>query len=75
MYVDMVKMNFTREQLAKNSDYASRKINIFACMGLQHAKLCKTLSFYRTYRTHGCLGLTDATTNTEHAAEDNQWIS
>ncbi|KIM81161.1 hypothetical protein PILCRDRAFT_8861 [Piloderma croceum F 1598] len=50
-------MNFTREQLAKNSDYASRKINtVFARMGLQHAKLY-------------------ATTNTEHAAEDNQWIS
>ena len=35
----------------------------------------KTLSLYRAYCAHGCLGPADASTNTKHAAEDNQWIS
>jgi hypothetical protein len=34
----------------------------------------KSLSLYRAYCTHGCLGPADASTNSEHAVEDNQWI-
>ena len=71
----MVKMSephqrATREDL-KLRLAQDQHIHTSACQALFE----KTLSLYRTYCTHGCLGPADTSTDTEHTVEDNQWIS
>jgi hypothetical protein len=65
MYVDMVKMNFTGEQLHAKSTYLHAWDFSMPSFLRHYHSIC-------TYRTHSCLGLIDTTTNTEHAAEDHQ---